>query len=106
MSVEKCATSSHKIMQTLSVTAPGRRPAGAGAARRERSAQSIAFHQCSRCHMTTAHKPTFHPAIGSANTGGFRHYAGLRQVSVKDLAAHTHLKYRYVGILLVGASRR
>ena len=45
--------------------------------------------------MTTAHKPTFHPAVGSQNMGGFRFVAPRVQVSVRDLNAYTTLKYRY-----------
>jgi protein CWC15 len=45
--------------------------------------------------MTTAHKPTFHPAVGSQHMGGFRFIAPRQQVAVRDLNAHTTLKFRY-----------
>jgi hypothetical protein len=56
----------------------------------------------SSSRMTTAHKPTFHPAVGSENTGGFRHIVPLRQVSARDLASHTTLKFRSSGQNAVG----
>lgn len=47
--------------------------------------------------MTTSHKPTYHPAIGSANQGSFRYHAARQQFSAKDIAAHTNLKFRATG---------
>jgi len=47
--------------------------------------------------MTTAHKPTYHPAVGSATQGGYRYHAPRAQFSVKDVAAHTVLKVRQPG---------
>jgi Cwf15/Cwc15 cell cycle control protein len=44
--------------------------------------------------MTTAHRPTFHPAVGSANAGGFRYHAPRVQKSVHDLPQETTLKFR------------
>jgi protein CWC15 len=46
--------------------------------------------------MTTAHKPTFHPAVGSQHLGGFRFAAPRVQVSVRDLNSYTTLKFRCV----------
>lgn len=47
--------------------------------------------------MTTAHKPTFHPAVGSANQGGYRYHAPRMQYSARDMASHTVLKVRQTG---------
>ncbi|GAB5360906.1 hypothetical protein AAMO2058_000667900 [Amorphochlora amoebiformis] len=47
--------------------------------------------------MTTAHKPTFHPAIGTANPGGYRYYAPKAQYSSRDLPGHLKLKTRGTG---------
>lgn len=47
--------------------------------------------------MTTAHRPTYHPAVGSAIQGGFRYYVARQQKSVHDLPHQTKLKYRQVG---------
>lgn len=47
--------------------------------------------------MTTAHRPTFHPAVASANQGGYRYHAPRNQFSARDLTAHTKLKTRQVG---------
>jgi protein CWC15 len=47
--------------------------------------------------MTTAHKPTYHPAVGSATQGGFRYHAPKTGFSVKDIAAYTELKVRQTG---------
>lgn len=44
--------------------------------------------------MTTAHKPTFHPAIGQANAGGYRFMAPLQQLGARDMPGHTKLKFR------------
>lgn len=47
--------------------------------------------------MTTAHKPTYHAAIGRATQGGYRYHAPRQQYSAKDMAAETVLKLRQVG---------
>ena len=47
--------------------------------------------------MTTAHKPTFHPAVGSANQGGYRYHVARQQFDVKEMASHTKLKFRQTG---------
>jgi len=47
--------------------------------------------------MTTAHKPTYHPAVGSATQGGYRYHAPRTGYSVKDVAAYTELKVRQPG---------
>lgn len=47
--------------------------------------------------MTTAHKPTWHPAVGTATQGGYRYHAPKAQFSAKDIAAHTQLKTRQLG---------
>mmetsp|Transcript_12690 Transcript_12690/g.15026 ORF Transcript_12690/g.15026 Transcript_12690/m.15026 type:complete len:231 (-) Transcript_12690:162-854(-) len=47
--------------------------------------------------MTTAHKPTFHPAVGSANPGGYRYYAPRAQYSSRDMPGQLTLKTRGVG---------
>eukprot|EP00808_Paulinella_micropora_P002468 g33354.t1 len=47
--------------------------------------------------MTTAHKPTYHPAVGSAFQGGYRYHAPRKQFSARDIASHTKLKFRQVG---------
>eukprot|EP00467_Chlorarachnion_reptans_P013862 CAMPEP_0114506554 /NCGR_PEP_ID=MMETSP0109-20121206/11489_1 /TAXON_ID=29199 /ORGANISM="Chlorarachnion reptans, Strain CCCM449" /LENGTH=228 /DNA_ID=CAMNT_0001685149 /DNA_START=154 /DNA_END=840 /DNA_ORIENTATION=- len=47
--------------------------------------------------MTTAHKPTFHPAIGSANPGGYRYYAPKAQFSARDAPGQLKLKTRKLG---------
>lgn len=44
--------------------------------------------------MTTAHKPTWHPAIGTEHGGGYRYHAPRQQFSVRDLPGHTTLKLR------------
>ena len=44
--------------------------------------------------MTTAARPTFHPAVGGEDQGYFRMEAGTRQISVKDMPGHTRLKMR------------
>jgi protein CWC15 len=44
--------------------------------------------------MTTAHRPTFHPAIGSEHQGGFRYHAPRAQTSARDIAQHMTLKTR------------
>jgi len=47
--------------------------------------------------MTTAHKPTWHPAVGTAHQGGYRYHASRVQYSSRDMASHTKLKVRQVG---------
>ena len=47
--------------------------------------------------MTTAHRPTYHPAVGSANSGGFRFHGPRLLVHSRDLRAHTQLKTRQPG---------
>ena len=47
--------------------------------------------------MTTAHRPTYHPAVGRANQGGYHRAEPSRNVSVYSMAAHTNLKYREFG---------
>jgi protein CWC15 len=45
--------------------------------------------------MTTAHRPTFHAAIGGKEQGGGRYVAGVTRVHVHDLASQTSIKKRY-----------
>ena len=45
--------------------------------------------------MTTAHRPTWAPAKGGDNEGGFKSYAGTRMTRVKDLNAGGDLKLRH-----------
>eukprot|EP01128_Nolandella_sp_AFSM9_P005732 TRINITY_DN2836_c0_g1_i1.p1 TRINITY_DN2836_c0_g1~~TRINITY_DN2836_c0_g1_i1.p1 ORF type:complete len:227 (+),score=78.70 TRINITY_DN2836_c0_g1_i1:57-737(+) len=47
--------------------------------------------------MTTAHKPTFNAAMGSAEQGGSMRGVVSRQTSAKDQSAHTKLHYRQEG---------
>jgi len=47
--------------------------------------------------MTTAHKPTFHPAIGTANQGGYRYFVRRAQFSSRDLPGQLDLKQRKKG---------
>uniref|UniRef100_K3WMS3 Cwf15/Cwc15 cell cycle control protein n=1 Tax=Globisporangium ultimum (strain ATCC 200006 / CBS 805.95 / DAOM BR144) TaxID=431595 RepID=K3WMS3_GLOUD len=48
--------------------------------------------------MTTAHRPTWHAAVGQANEGGWQAGGALsEQFSARDLPAHKKLKYRQVG---------
>lgn len=47
--------------------------------------------------MTTAHKPTWHPAVGGASQGGWRYHAPRMQYSNRDMAAETKLKTRQIG---------
>lgn len=47
--------------------------------------------------MTTAHKPTWHPAVGGGSQGGWRYHAPRLQYSSRDMAAHTKLKTRQIG---------
>ena len=45
--------------------------------------------------MSTAHRPTFHPAVGSSTPGGFRYNAPRQGVHSKDQQAQLTLKYRH-----------
>ncbi|KUF77308.1 CWC15 protein [Phytophthora nicotianae] len=48
--------------------------------------------------MTTAHRPTWHAAVGQSNEGGWHAGGKLSdQVSARDLPAHKRLKMRQVG---------
>ncbi|KAG2788400.1 hypothetical protein JG687_00002012 [Phytophthora cactorum] len=48
--------------------------------------------------MTTAHRPTWHAAVGQSNEGGWHAGGKLSdQVSARDLPAHKRLKIREVG---------
>ncbi|KAL3666881.1 hypothetical protein V7S43_007830 [Phytophthora oleae] len=48
--------------------------------------------------MTTAHRPTWHAAVGQSNEGGWHAGGKLSdQVSARDLPAHKRLKTRQVG---------
>ena len=47
--------------------------------------------------MTTAHRPTFHAAIGGKEQGGGRYIAGVTRVHVHDLAGQMTLKTRVPG---------
>ena len=47
--------------------------------------------------MTTAHRPTFHAAIGGKEQGGGRYIAGVSRVHVHDLAGQMTLKTRVPG---------
>lgn len=47
--------------------------------------------------MSNAHKPTFHPAVGSAHQGGYRYHVERQQKDVRELSAHTKIKYRQTG---------
>ncbi len=44
--------------------------------------------------MTTAHRPTFHAAIGGKEQGGGRMIAGVSRVHVHDLPGQMSLKTR------------
>jgi len=44
--------------------------------------------------MTTAHKPTFNPAIGSTNQGGYQYLTPRVQISTRDLPGELKMKYR------------
>lgn len=46
--------------------------------------------------MTTAHRPTWAPARGGEEQGGTRLFVPSRQVSAKNQASHTQLKFRCV----------
>lgn len=47
--------------------------------------------------MTTAHKPTFHPAMGTAHQGGYRYNAQRMQFSSLEMPALKKLKFRQIG---------
>ena len=47
--------------------------------------------------MTTAHRPTFHAAIGGKEQGGGRYIAGVSRVHVHDLAGQMTVKQRQPG---------
>ena len=53
--------------------------------------------------MTSAHKPTFHPTIASANPGGYRFLSPYAQLGARDLASETRIKYR-PGVSLLHSS--
>jgi protein CWC15 len=44
--------------------------------------------------MTTAHRPTWYPAIGGENQGGNKQYMPSAARSAKDIAGFTQMKYR------------
>lgn len=46
--------------------------------------------------MTTAHRPTWAPALGGEEQGGNRMFAPSRMRSAKDQVSHTKLKFRCV----------
>ena len=47
--------------------------------------------------MTTAHRPTFHAAIGGKEQGGGRYISGVTRVHVHDLSSQMSLKTRAPG---------
>mmetsp|Transcript_21877 Transcript_21877/g.85746 ORF Transcript_21877/g.85746 Transcript_21877/m.85746 type:complete len:245 (+) Transcript_21877:332-1066(+) len=47
--------------------------------------------------MTTAHRPTWAPAIASKDQGGNRKHVASQQFSARDLPGHTKLKLRQPG---------
>lgn len=47
--------------------------------------------------MTTAHKPTYNPAVGYEDRGGSLRGPASRAVSAKDQPGHKNLKYRQEG---------
>ena len=47
--------------------------------------------------MTTAHRPTYHPAVGSAHSGGFRFHGPRLLVHARDVHTHAELKQRRPG---------
>ena len=47
--------------------------------------------------MTTAHRPTFHAAIGGKEQGGGRYIAGVSRTHVHDLPGQMSLKTRAEG---------
>ncbi|PNH08224.1 Protein CWC15 [Tetrabaena socialis] len=52
--------------------------------------------------MTTAHRPTWAPAIGGEEQGGMRIFKPSVQMSAKNLPGHTKLKFRQDGQNSVG----
>ena len=66
----------------------------------------ILFFKTSPNTMTTAARPTFHPAVGGEDQGYFRMEAGTRQLSVKDMPGHTRLKMRKAQVLGNNGQRR
>ena len=48
--------------------------------------------------MTTAHRATFHAAIGGKEQGGGRYIAGVTRVHVHDLAGQMSVKTRYTRV--------
>lgn len=44
--------------------------------------------------MTTAHRPTYHPAIGRVHQGGYRYDVARAQFSSREMPAHMTLKSR------------
>jgi protein CWC15 len=48
--------------------------------------------------MTTAHKPTFHPAVGGEHQGSSRSYVPSQAYSSRDQPSHTKLKFRFLSI--------
>ncbi|KAG2488201.1 hypothetical protein HYH03_013195 [Edaphochlamys debaryana] len=47
--------------------------------------------------MTTAHRPTWAPAVGGEEQGGMKFFKPSIQVSAKNLPGHTKLKFRQEG---------
>ena len=47
--------------------------------------------------MTTAHRPTFHAAVGGKEQGGGRYISGVTRTHVHDLPSHMSLKTRAFG---------
>jgi protein CWC15 len=47
--------------------------------------------------MTTAHKPTFHPAVATCHQGGYKFFATGQQISARNLPGQLELKYRQPG---------
>eukprot|EP00322_Chrysochromulina_rotalis_P012269 CAMPEP_0115849130 /NCGR_PEP_ID=MMETSP0287-20121206/11290_1 /TAXON_ID=412157 /ORGANISM="Chrysochromulina rotalis, Strain UIO044" /LENGTH=253 /DNA_ID=CAMNT_0003303087 /DNA_START=117 /DNA_END=878 /DNA_ORIENTATION=+ len=47
--------------------------------------------------MTTAHRPTFHAAVGGKEQGGGRYVSGVTRTHVHDLASQMNLKRRAFG---------
>ena len=59
--------------------------------------------------MTTAHRATFHAAVGGKEQGGGRYIAGVSRVHVHDLAGQMSIKSRFCAgnrILTTAASPR
>ena len=54
----------------------------------------VHLHFLCRITMSTAHRPTWDPAQAKDVKGG------SRQFSVRDMAAHTKLKFRFVKIVI------